>query len=901
MENLTETAKNLINCPNNPVTPEFAHLFLMRLLFTCYLIERQMIKGKHFPDDTVLGRIGGKYNRLVDILNDLPRPQARDSLFRLFHHLKESFNGSLLDTDLNKEKKEVTDDHMRIIGSFLNGDDLKTGQYTLSFWAYDFSVIPIETISAIYQGFISEQGQLQQTSGAYYTPPHLAELTVDILLENYKQPLYESKVLDPACGSGVFLVSLFNRMANQWMARHANHQRKTTAKQLLDILQNKLFGVDVNKTACHITCFSLYLAVLEQLDPWDVENLKEQGLKFPPLLLPKDEHQPHDEPRTILHGNFFDPDLQLHSSDFDCVIGNPPWVSRGKCNDKFFLEWQKFDKDIRGPQKQIAHGFMWKAPQRLSDSGKACLLLPTAVLFNKTDKFQAKWFRHVTVERVINFSDLRFVLFADAVHPGVAIRFNKTKPDVTKSKIRYESPKVDIRSQRGGPVYIYHDDVKTIRLSELLANAQKKQGSHVWKTEFWGTWRDLKLFQRLSDMSRLIEITGTPNRPKRFIKGQGFKPYLPEYYEIVEGRSQPRIKQYGEPKAIWWTEDHLYVDAEERNINLILTSQDCPKFGQYKFKKRFTQLYRSPDQRLFAPPMVLINHSVSRKAFCDFPVVFRHAIQSICGSPKDTNLLMFLAAVLNTDLADYYFFHISASFGIERDQVFLEEVGLLPFPLPEATSDPRHSAEIINQIAHQMRLLKTAIEKEHIGRDEKLRTAMQKIRPLVYEYYDIDEYEQILIQDTVDYIIPSITPRANPNKKVKTLTHVNPEQQQTYTETLCKMLNIHARTGCKVQAHVVKADSQAVVVISRAKDKPKPFYEKAAPEDMRRVLNRIDELLPAGRGGFVYCRNLKIFDKDHIYILKPMTLRSWMRTTALNDADEIASAVLQTREGPQWR
>ena len=163
------------------------------------------------------------------MLNDLSLSQAKEALFRLFGHLKVHFNGSLLDTDLNKEKKDVTDTHMHIIRSFLNGDDLKTGQYTLSFWAYDFSAIPIETISAIYQGFISEQGKLQQTSGAYYTPPHLAELTVDILLENYNKPLYESKVLDPACGSGVFLVSMFNRMANQWIYKHDQHHRKTSS------------------------------------------------------------------------------------------------------------------------------------------------------------------------------------------------------------------------------------------------------------------------------------------------------------------------------------------------------------------------------------------------------------------------------------------------------------------------------------------------------------------------------------------------------------------------------------------------------------------------------------------------------------------------------------------------
>lgn len=902
LENLTETAKKLINCPKIPFTAEFAHLFLTRLLFTCYLIERQMINGKHFADDPVLCHIGEKYERLIDMLNDLSLSQAGEALFRLFGHLKVHFNGSLLDTDLNKEKKNVTDDHMQIIRSFLNGDDLKKGQYTLSFWAYDFSVIPIETISAIYQGFISEQGKLQQTSGAYYTPPHLAELTVDILLENYNKPLYESKVLDPACGSGVFLVSMFNRMANQWIYKHGQRHRKTRAKELLNILENRLFGIDINKTACHITCFSLYIAVLDHLKPWDVDKLREQGLKFPKLLLASGEQQPENKQKTIIEGNFFDPKLQLNSKDFYFVIGNPPWVSRDKCNDKFFLDWQRRDKDIRGPQKQIAHGFMWKATEHLSNSGKACLLLPTAVLLNKTDKFQSQWFSQVTVERVVNFSDLRFVLFADVAHPAIAVRFNKTKPDIAKNQIRYESPKVDIGSQLGGAVYIYDEDVKIIRLSELLLNAEKKQASIIWKTQFWGTWRDLKLLKRLSNMPRLIDITGSPKRPKKFIKGQGFQPYLPEYYELVKGKRRPIINKngkykHGPPKPIWWPKEHLYIDAKQKNINLILTKHDNCEFGQYKFDKNFTELRRSPDKVIFKPPMVIITKGFSRKIFCDFPVIFNNTFQSISGSPENTKLLMFLAAVLNTNLADYSFLHISANLGVERDQVYVNEIGLLPFPLPESTYDPRTSRMIIDKIAEKICVLKTSIEQERIGQEQKVKSAMQKIRPLVYEYYDIDEYEQILIEDTVDYIIPSITPTANPKQPIKTLVRVIYDQRKTYTETLCRMLNIHTKKGKKVEGRVVKSDSQAVVVISRAKGEPKPYYEEKAPEEMRQTLNRIDKLLPAKRGGFVYYRNLKIFDKDHIYIVKPMTLRSWMRITALNDADEIASAVLQAGEG----
>jgi len=864
LENLTATAKKLIHCAVKPFTAEFAHLFLTRLLFACYLIERKMIKGEHFANDSVLCNIGGKYERLKDMLNALPLAQARSALFRLFDYLKEHFNGSLLDSDLKKEEKGITDEHIGIIKSFLNGDDLKTGQYTLNFWAYDFSTIPIETISSIYQGFISEQGNLQETSGSYYTPPHLVELTVDILLDNHKKALYESKVLDPACGSGVFLVSMFNRMANQWMSRHRNDDRKTKAKELLDILENHLFGVDVNKTACHITCFSLYVAVLEQLEPCDIEELKKQGLKFPALLSTQSEQKP------IVCDNFFNPNLKLDSTDFDFVIGNPPWVSRGKCKDQFFLDWQKFDKDVRGPQKQTAHGFMWKTPDFLNDSGKACLLLPTAVLLNKTDKFQAAWFSQVTVERVVNFSDLRFVLFADAIHPGIAVRFNKTRPDIAKNRIRYDSPKADIRSQLGGAVYIYDEDIKTIRLSELLSKTQSDEAAKVWKTQFWGTWRDLKFLQRLSDMPRLKDVL------KDIRTGVGIQP---------EG---------GDPNPIWWKKDRPFLDAHNEFIQLVVTQEDCHPVGNMFPDK----IHRPRTPEIFSPPLIVFNKGFSKIAFVGFPVLFRDSLFSISALGENDSVLRFLVAVLRSDLAKYYYFHTVSNYGIERTQFFTGQITDCPFLMPQNTRDPSKGKEILREVSNKLQKFESDLRNRNyvFGRLERVKQIQEECEPLIRQYYDIDEYEQVLIEDTVNYIIPSITP--SENKKIKTLSHVNDKQRRAYTELLCSMLNIHAKKGRKVEGYVIKADSQVItdsqpiVVISRATGEPKPYHETHASQEMGQVLSRIHKLLPAKRGGFVYCRNLKIFDKDHIYIVKPMTFRSWMRSTALNDADEIATAVL---------
>jgi predicted RNA methylase len=432
---------------------EFVHRFLTRLLFVCYLIERGMIKGEHFEDES-LAKLQPKSDSqegyfLRHLFNDLSSyTKRKEALCKIFARVKDRFNGSLFpENGVTGEKDRYNEDFIRELNRFLQGDDIQDKQSMLPFWTYDFSVIPIETISAIYEGFIGEQGKLkelqggkdsQKTSGAYYTPLHLAELTVDIALENVKKPIHELKVLDPACGSGVFLVSLFGRMAESLRREDSHYSQRKLAIEMSSLM-GKLYGIDVNPTACHITCFSLYLALLEQLAPIDIEDLCEYNKNkkaLIPLLFPHPEGY-----NTIYHGNLFDPHLSLERKDFDIVIGNPPWVSRENQKDKIFLEWLgKKPIDIFGPNKQIAHGFMWKTIDCLSGSGQSCLLLPVAVLLNNsTNKFQKEWLKYVTIERVINLSDLSFFLFENADRPCVAIKFKKGRTASTAS-ILYETP-----------------------------------------------------------------------------------------------------------------------------------------------------------------------------------------------------------------------------------------------------------------------------------------------------------------------------------------------------------------------------------------------------------------------------------------------------------------------------
>ncbi|MFC1782703.1 class I SAM-dependent DNA methyltransferase [Planctomycetota bacterium] len=879
---------------------EFAHLFLIRLLFVCYLIERGMIKGEHFEDEGLkkLGAVrnGTEKYFLRHLFDDLKTySKKKGALCRIFSRVKDRFNGSLFTEGITKEKERYDKNFIEVLEIFLHGHEIPTGQLTLGFWAYDFRVIPIETISAVYESFLGAQGKIKEaqvgadskrTTGAYYTPLHLAELTVDMALEDIDKPIHELKCLDPACGSGVFLVSLFGRMVDR-IRREENYlggnRRIDWARKLLPLL-NQLNGLDINLTACHITCFSLYLALLEQLEPMDVEYLHDHGERLPYLLAgTKDKNTENKVYDTIHHGNLFGSKLSLMERDFDIVIGNPPWVSRDNQKDQEFLKWIEEDPNVLGPDKQIAHGFMWKAPEYLSDSGIGCLLLPTAVLLNEhTNKFQEKWLRSFTVDRVVNFSDLRFVLFAGAVHPCAAIRFSNTKP-TNDLNIQYETPKTDIRSQKGGSVYIREEDAISLAIKDILYAATKGGAPVIWKSRYWGSWRDQRLLTRLNDLPKLNDLAEEPEKEKRWIKGQGCQPY-------TETDKERKRKIY----LPWWDEDYEFLSIENL-MNPVVNQEDF-----IEIPAKFQKLRRSPNKKIFSFPKVIVNHDSSKVAFCAPPVIFRHTLQAIAGPKEDIDFLRFLTIVIKSDIIQYYLFHTSSNWGTERDSVLFYELLSLPFFLPEKAPDPLKAQEIVEKVANEIKCFEKSLDEgKWFGEEERRKEEAKRIRGelefLVRDYYDIDEYEAMLIEDTLQLAIKSFHPREG-TTNIPTLRTVNKEETQNYTKKLCEMLNHFGRgSNFKVNGKVIKGRPYSVVKITLTDKIRRKVTVSEAKEELTRIFEKMESLLERPQGRFVFCQNLKVFDDDDLYILKPMQMRFWSRTAALNDADEIAGALLDSR------
>lgn len=900
LENLRYLRNSLIEGEER-LDSKKAHAFIGRILFLCYLLDRGIISvGKY-----VQGQTGTMV--LAERLSQQTSHKERMNFLydELFRELKERFNGNMFDQNLDVEKRYIRRSHLDKLILFLGGHEVKSSQQ--NFWPYDFKMIPVETISAIYQDFLSiEDRKAQQKRGAFYTPRFLADMVVDIAVRDNKDALNWS-FLDPACGSGIFLVILFNRLANRWIISHPSAHYVKKADSLKAILAHQICGIDVEETACRIACFSLYLAYLDFFSPPDIQSyMKKTGEKLPKLLDygNKSVGSPADIP--VIHlANFLD-DKTLAGNTFDCVIGNPPWEGR--------------------QSKQLAQKFMEKTPRLMKSNGTGCLLLPSKILQNQTDVFQSEWLRNVTLEKVFQLADYSFLLFQDALCPAMITSFVNKPSNITEHNIEFIAPKFNRDGLRQGIITVNPSSRTWIPLSDILVAAQSKTAPVVWKRHLWGTNRDQKLLDYLLSLPKLSDIAGKPSEGKRWVKGMGFQPYYQQ-------KAKNNI-DYPKPLQNPWKLNTPYVPASQ-NFNMILLPSDCmPLEDRLKGIGASTKyLRRAPHKALFKAPLVLVSKGFGKVAHCYFNVLFEDALRSISGPKEDNDLLVFLSAYLQSKLAWYCLFHTSANWGSERDQVHLSELLRIPFPLPDKEPVTPDGQKIIKQVSRKfdrlrddlhdslMKLRASSKSQSLFDEDRaeinsqwqqerrKLADALQtEIEPLIYRYFGLTEQEVMLVEDTIHVFEPSSTPTTWLSSQTVTLDDVNETMVKPYNgiglklyaDTLTTTLNKWAQaedSTYRICAEGGTDEKTGLMMITLSTVHAEAEYkQKNLSGYLAKKLNELYKHVSRKQGALLYQRDIFLFEGNQIHIVRPNILLNWTRTSALNDAARIYGEIALTQK-----
>jgi hypothetical protein len=893
--NLSDT-RDALTKGNAALSIPQAHAFLGRILFTCYLIDRGII---HLSD---YFEISGK--RLIDFLDSRSPAQSLKGLYeKLFPDLRKRLNGSMFDGDLETEQGYITPKHIEFLARFLAGDHVAQSQQSLGFWTYDFQMIPTETISGIYEDFLkAEDEKVKHKNGAFYTPRLLAEMTLDVLLENETGSLLKKRFLDPSCGSGIFLVLLFNRLAAEWIHRNPKKAKnyEVRAEALRNIFRDNLRGIDLNPTACHIACFSLYLAYLDQFDPRSIRQHCETIGKFlPNLITSSQSNQPKGRRERI--PVIMEADFLKHTTPeqerFDYIIGNPPWAERGRA-------------------KSLEQRFMAAAPAHLKKEASGGFLLPSKVLLNKTNAFQGEWLQMVSPEKVVMLADYRMILFAKAKCPCMIIRFRNQPADAARREnrwIEYITPKVYGIETRSSAISVSPEDQKWIRPGQLLYAIDQGNAPNFWKSLFWGTPRDQKLLSTYEEFPSLGDFAGTPTEfragKKRWAKGQGFQP-------LKLGASSEIITK------LTWPLDDTFIPARRVNHIPIFPLQKAETLGEYlsSHDYRLDLLHRSRDEQIYKPPLILFNQGFSHFAFFDYPVRFQHSLQSISGNPEDTDALLFLTAYLKSKLSYYFIFHTGANVGTERTKAQLEEVLNLPFFLPDFEFAPDNAASTLKKVAAAMRRLKTKLEKrwdvlvpepsddfilapdtqeekiknwEAFAKKETERVMSQTINPLIYDYFDLIDQEVVLVEDTFDILRESITPGKLDNCR-GTRQELDETAIQNYAEQLITTLHSWMLPDTPVRINAVcrinRSLGLANVELIQSKTAEPVIVEELSEKEAFAYF-RLEQAATEEHGSLRYLRSIRRFDKDRIRIYKPARLGFWMRSTAINDASALHAEI----------
>ena len=568
---------------------------------------------------------------------------------------------------------------------------------------------------------------------------------------------------------------------------------------------------------------------------------------------------------------------------------------------------------------------MEKAPSFLRNGGTGCLLLPSKILQNQTDAFQATWLSGVSLKRVIQLADYRFVLFQDALCPAFVALFAKTPPRPNQDKVEFSAPKFNRDGLRKGIITVSPTDRTWIPLSDILAATRAKKAPSLWKRRLWGTQRDQKFLDLLESLPPLSELVGTPEEGKHWMKGQGLQPYYDSRAAISSS--------YPKPLRNPWSLQTPFRTADQE-VQMFVFKMDCITFGE-RLKgigASAENLRRSPHGDLFKAPMVLVSHGFGKVAFCNFDVLFQHSFQSISGPEEDTDLLMFLAAYLRSNLAKYFLFHTSANWGSERDKVHLFELLRIPFPLPGNEFVSNDSQRIVSEAARKMRKiqgnLENTISQYGMGnkgeilikgrrvqvsgqwleeRKAQVDALQEELEPLIQRYFGLTEQEITLVEDTIRVFIPSSTPRWSE----KTVSLEPPERSNVppyaneglgaYADALTKTLNSWAEmesSTYRVCAEGGTDDQTGLAMVTLELASAETAYGKRSLS--RRLADIIAQLqrdIGDNRRTLGYNRDLVIFDGKQVHIVRPNILLNWTRTAALNDAARIYGDIALAAEG----
>jgi hypothetical protein len=839
------------------------------------------------------------------------RSATKAALSRLTAHLDEWLNGSIFPLRLSGEDAPSTE-HIRKVAGIFAGDEA-SGQLALDFKVYDFSYIPIETLSLIYEQFLhaedeagdAESGKSRgREAGAYYTPLPLVNFTLATVQEH--RPLRPGmRVCDPACGSGIFLVQAFRRLVETAHPATPGSPRPKPA-ELRRLLQESIYGVDSDHDACQVAQLSLVLTLLDYIDPPDLTG-RGSTFKLPSLV-----------GHNILHADFFTASGELENitrrRGFDWIVGNPPWkqLKSGaiRAADQPAWQWmQKHAETAPVGMYQLAQAFAWEAPRFLAPDGQCALLVPAMGLFEEPSQgFRQKFFRTFRVHSVANFANLAEVLFDGRARVPCAalfygVRSTDDAPEADEPITTY-SPFV-VNQEATRPT----DSGERRKLWSLVINGSEIRGVEFrdvatgsglpWKLAMWGTPWDERLIKR---MEGKWDSLGALVEQKRLIVAQG-----PDLTSTIKAEA-PDPKSRGKPlyeklPQAFMRRHTLDVTRLARLRDVFTFPKDAMPMNHYLWLR-----LRGGKEglRVSEAPQVHVSAARNYAVYSEEPIIVPPRQIGIFSPTKDALFLKALSLFLSSDFAFYHQFLRATELGVKRDRATLESLRQLPVPLARLSRAELQvwadlHAELVKLPPRELHEKASPDPQPDLFSDspssapsEATRSRLlARLNELTADALGLDDRERALVHDLVRVRLALNDGKRGeeamrPPSAVELAAYARRLKQELddfiadSSERRHRLTILHEPDSAMIEVDLVRDASAAA--------KPGVL---AASAPLAAKLRRTRAGLLHEHAQWVYFeRNLRVYRGTKTYVFKPLNRHHWTESAAMLDASEIIGDTL---------
>ena len=355
---------------------------------------------------------------------------------------------------------------------------------------YEFSALSADILGQVYEQFlgkvieisggvrVEEKPEVRKAGGVYYTPAYI----VDYIVENTVGALLEGatpdeaaklRILDPACGSGSFLTGAYQYLLDWHLKvysaeprRYRNVIRAVRGRYVLTtvekrrILENSIYGVDLDQNAVEVSKLSLLLKMLENEDGSDATGLQTVMFSAGERILP-------DLSGNIKWGNsligsdfysgeqltLFDDEALLKvkpfdwegadgfgeimaAGGFDAVIGNPPYV-RQETLGKAFKDYAKARYETYAGTADLYTYFIERGVKLLNENGLFSVIVANKWLRTRYGKPLRTWMKKREILEITDFGDLP--VFEQATTYPCIVKLGKRAPHETFSVAKVKS------------------------------------------------------------------------------------------------------------------------------------------------------------------------------------------------------------------------------------------------------------------------------------------------------------------------------------------------------------------------------------------------------------------------------------------------------------------------------